>query len=208
MKLSKKTLTLIIVFITAIMLVGCDNKKDSLENQVEVENEVSLGTWEGNTYSNDFFEIKYNMPDGWSYLSNNDLAKLMDLNFEAYENIDEYTKEVTKQITIYHFSANNPETGDTVQLLSENTIKDLTEDYYISALKDEFSNMEAVKYEIIETNTETLGKYIYKSVLIKAVDYDIYQKIYVRKIGKYFINILITSNTGLDTISEIVKSFE
>ena len=104
--------------------------------------------------------------------------------------------------------SNNPSTGDNVQILSENTIMDLTEEYYINSLKEEFTNMETVKYDILETSSEVVGKYEYKTIILKATDYDIYQKVLIRKSNNYFINILITSNTGIDTLAEIVNQFE
>lgn len=208
MKLSKKILFLVLIMVVSLSLTGCFAKSEKDVEEVKEEKEISLGTWEGNVYTNSFFDIKYTMPEGWSKLSDSDLAKLMDLSFELYDNMDDYVKEVAKQITIYHFSLNNPNTGDNIQLLSESAIMDLTEDYYVDTLSEEFSKMEAVKYEIAEKSEEKLGKYNYKTILIKAVDYDIYQKVYVRKVGKYFINILVTSNTGIEKLGEIVKSFE
>ena len=210
MKSNKKILFLILISIISFSLTGCFDGVKKVTNipKSEKEKEISLGTWNENVYSNSFFDIKYTMPDGWSKLSDDDLAKLMDLSFDAYKDMDDYAKEVAKQITIYHFSTNNPNTGDNVQLLSESTIMDLTEEYYVDTLSEEFSKMEAVKYEVMEKSEEKIGKYSYKTILLKAVDYDIYQKVYVRKSGKYFISILITSNTGIETLGEIVKSFE
>ena len=163
MKLNKKILFLILISIISFSLTGCFDGVKKVTNipESKKEKEISLGVWNENVYSNSFFDIKYTMPDNWSKLSDDDLAKLMDLSFEAYKDIDDYIKEVAKQITIYHFSTNNPNTGDNVQLLSESTIMDLTEDYYVYTLSSYECNGEGFCFHQNHICIQCIRSYIW-----------------------------------------------
>ena len=203
----KKLFLLLIVTVLVITLAGCGKSKNNENN----EEEISAGVWNGNVYTNEFLDIKYTIPEGWTYSSKEELADLMNISLDFVSDItnnSEYKKELAKQVTVYYLTASNPNTGDNVQVVSEKTVMDVTEEYYINNLTEQFTKMEAIKYEILDSSSEKLGKYDYKTITIKASDYNIYQRVYVRKSGKYIINIIITSTKGLDSLKEMANSFE
>ena len=200
---------LIIAGLFLVLLLVNQNNSNNNNEATNKEEKISAGVWEGNVYTNSFLDIKFTNPEGWTYKSKEELADLMKLSLETLDNLTdentEYIKELSKQITVYYLFSSNPKNGNCVQIITENPVMEVTEEYY---LNKQFTNTEAIKYEVLDNSEKNIGKYDYKALTLKAKDYNIYQRVYIRKKDSYIINLAFTSTKSLDDLDEMAKFFE
>ena len=147
-KVIKNTLLIILVASMLFLLVGCGGKDITTTNEAEKNEskditttneeekneskEFSMGEWKNNVYTNDFLGLKFNLPEGWSYSSDEEIAKMMDLGVDLLNDEQKMESEVAKLTSVYYMVANDPNTGNSVVLLSEKPLIDLTVDSYLN----------------------------------------------------------------------------
>ena len=184
-------------------------KTEKTEQNVATK-EFSMGKWNNNVYSNDFLGLKFNLPKGWSYSSEKEIADMMNLGKELLNDDQKLAAEVAKLTSAYYVVANNPSTGDNVTILSEKPIVDITTDYYISQLKTQLSAVTSISYEIGETSKENISGKEYDVLTVTGTmsGVKVAQKYYVCKIDNYIVCIIATSNRGETEINNIMKSFK
>ena len=225
----KKTLKIfLIILISACMLVtftGCGKKEDEddvketrrnrIESKEDVEEkseskEFSMGEWENNVYTNDFLGIKYNLPSGWKYSSDEEIAKLMNVGKELLNDDQKNLGEIAELTSVYYVVANDPNTGNNIVIMSEKPLMEASTDYYINSLKTQLENLDSINYEIGETSKETIGSRQYDTLTVSTSSNGVKlaQKYYIYKLDKYFVDIIVTSTNGEANISNMMKSFE
>lgn len=217
----KKTLKNIIVIalISSILfaLSGCGKKEENLseDNNATQGNEqktpeFSMGEWKDNVYSNDFLGLKFNLPEGWEYSNDEEIAEMMNIGTELLNDDQKVAAEISKLTSAYYMVANDPNTGNSVTIVSEKPAIEVTTDYYINQLKTQLTSVESINYEIGETSKETVANIECDTLAVTASmsGHEIAQKYYLYKIDKYFVSIIVTSTTGETTINDIIKSFE
>ncbi len=69
MKKAKATFLLIAVLLI-VSLTGCDAVKSALNN---TEKKITTGSFTGTTYTNDFFDLTFEIPKDWTVASNEDI---------------------------------------------------------------------------------------------------------------------------------------
>lgn len=211
-KIIKNTLLIILVASMLFLLAGCGAKDvttDNEEGKTESK-EFSMGKWENNVYTNDFLGLKFNLPEGWSYSSDEEIAKMMDLGTDLLNDEQKMAAEVSKLTSAYYMVANDPNTGNNVVLLSEKPLIDLTVDSYLNQLKNQLTSVDSIKYEMGEEGKETIANKEFTTLTSTATmnNVTMIQKYYVYKLDKYFVSIIATSTTKDAGINEIIRSFE
>lgn len=206
-----KKLKILLAVIMLFSLVACGEVKNpSGDNSGEVNHktEISMGEWKDNVYTNEFLDMKFNLPEGWNYSSDEEIAQLMNLGSEAAFGDKEFIAEVTKLTSVYYLFASDPNTGSSVSLFTEKPIVDVTMDYYLSQVKSQLEAVTEIDYEIGETATETLAGKEYTTLQVTASEYNMIQKYYLRKMDRYFVGMIVTTTQGEDSISTIMSHFE
>lgn len=217
----KKTLkNMLIILLTASMLfllVGCGNKEESTTNNITNEEateekkvEFSMGEWNDNVYTNEFLGLKFKLPEGWTYASDEEIADMMNLGTEFLNDDQKVAAEVSKLTSAYYMVANDPNTGNNVSIISEKPVMEVYTENYINQLKAQLSAVESINYEIGETSKEKIADREYDTLTASASmsGVKITQKYYIYKMDKYFIGIITTSTTGETALNEMIKSFE
>lgn len=218
-KLLKSTLA---IFLTASMLFvlsGCGNKEeekatnDNKNTKVEQENktvEFSMGSWSDNVYSNDFLGLKFKLPNGWKYSSDEEIAEMMNLGTELLNDEQKAAAEISKLNNAYYMVANDPNTGDNISIISEKPAMEVTTEFYINQLKTQLQNVNTIKYEIGETSKEAVAGKECDTLTVDASmsGVKMTQRYYIYKVDKYVVCIISTSTSGEQKINEIMKSFE
>lgn len=218
-KLLKNMLAIILTASMLFVLSGCGNKEeektanDNEKTNVEQENktvEFSMGSWSDNSYSNDFLGLKFKLPNGWKYSSDEEIAEMMNLGTELLNDEQKAAAEVSKLNNAYYMVANDPNTGDNISVISEKPAMEVTTEFYINQLKTQLQNVNTISYEIEGTSKETVAGKECDALTVSASMSGIKmtQKYYIYKVDKYVICIIATSTSGEQKINEIMKSFE
>lgn len=219
----KKVLkSMLAIGLTASMLFvlsGCGNKEeekttnDNEKTNVEQENktvEFSMGSWSDNVYSNDFLGLKFKLPNGWKYSSDEEIAEMMNLGAELLNDEQKAAAEVSKLNSAYYMVANDPNTGDNISIISEKPAMEVTTEFYINQLKTQLQNVNTINYEIGETSKETVAGKECDTLTVDASmsGVKMTQRYYIYKVDKYVICIISTSTSGEQKINDIMKNFE
>lgn len=212
---------MLIVLLTASMLfllAGCGNKEESTttnnttneQTTREQKVEFSMGEWNNNVYTNEFLGLKFNLPEGWTYASDEEIADMMNLGTELLNDDQKAAAEVSKLTTAYYMVANDPNTGNSISIISEKPVMEVSTEYYMNELKTQLSAVESINYEIGETSKEKIADREYDILTASASmsGVKITQKYYIYKMDRYFVGIIVTSTTGETALNEMIKSFE
>lgn len=212
MKKTLKILTIIIsLVLTLIILTGCGNENtinNEDANNSEKTVEVSRGQWQDNVYSNDFAKLKFNLPEGWNYSSDEEIAALMNVGAEALNEDQQKLAELAEQMSLYDMVANDPSTGASVMVMFEKTTLKVNTDFYINQLKTNLEAVTTMEYEIGDTTTQKVGGEEYTVLTTKVPAYNMVQKYYIKQEGNYFIDILVTYLEGSVELENIMSNFQ
>ncbi|MGN0629276.1 MAG: hypothetical protein ACI4IW_06575 [Oscillospiraceae bacterium] len=227
----KKIIALLLALIMVLSFAACskdepvsDNSANensqsevsSSEEQSEEEPEEKLdhirGSVDGLVYTNSAAEITFTAPEGWTYYTDEQIAALYNLSSE--ELLPEETAEILENTDIvYDMYCQNLTTGASVNINFENlgilygTILD--EKSYLELSKTSLgstlsgSGMELTSCEVVTATVN--GKEVScLDIVINMTDYDIdlYEKIFVKKVGSFMSCITIGALTT-EEIDEI-----
>lgn len=193
-------------------LSGCGKEENDKEadKKEEQKTQFSMGKWEDNVYTNDFLGLKFNLPEGWKASSDEEIAKMMNVGKELLNDDQKALTELAEKSGVYYMSVSDPSTGNNIIVLTEKTAVDVNTDYYINQLKTQLTSVSSIKYQIGETSKATVAGREYDTLTASAsmYGYTTTQRYYIYKIDKYFVGIIVTSNTGESAIDEMMNSFE
>lgn len=194
-------------------LSGCgkeENNNNEANEPEEQKTQFSMGKWEDNVYTNDFLGLKFNLPEGWKAASDEEIAEMMNVGKELLNDDQKALVELSEKSGVYYMSVNDPSTGNNVIVLTEKTAVDVNTDYYINQLKTQLTSVNSIKYTIGETSKATVAGREYDTLTATAsmYGYTTTQRYYVYKLDRYFVGIIVTSNTGESSIDEIMNNFE
>ena len=97
----------------------------------------------------------------------------------------------------------DPSTGVNVIIMFEKVTSiqggdKMTAEDYVSILTDQLKNQTSFNYEISEAKTEEFCGEEYVTFEAEMVDYQTFQKMYVRKIGNYFAGITFSGSAAAE----------
>lgn len=223
-KIIKGLLIFMLIGSMLFLLTGCgdkeDSKKEDKEDVAEQKQEInaeetekpefSMGEWNNNVYTNDFLGLKFNLPEGWSYSSDEEIAEMMNLGVELLNDDQKAAAEISKLSAVYYMVAQSPNKVSNVNILSEKQLTDITTEEYINAVKTQLLSVQSINYEVVGTSEGKIGNIQTNTVTLKAntSGVEIAQKYCVYKIDKYIVCIIATSANGETGINEIMECFE
>ena len=85
--------------------------------------DISRGEWNGNQYVNEFANIKFNLPSGWSKYSDEQIAQVMNVGVELLNDDQKKLAELAQSMVIYGMVANDDTTKANVSVILEKLIK-------------------------------------------------------------------------------------
>lgn len=155
------------IVVASATLLGCSSSEVGTETEV-VENEETvettdfeIGSWNDNTFENQWLNLKVDLPEGWAKSSDEEMAELMGVGVEVVAEAEGKDVDAAKAIAELQISYGyviGKETGANSQLVYENMAisgnEDLTIEEYAEALISGFENTEVrgVDYELLENN--------------------------------------------------------
>lgn len=188
------------------------SKKSENTNVALVSDEkvnFSLGSWEGNTYINEFLGIKYKMPDGWKKYSKEEIAKAINIGMDMLDNENsESLKKLAEQTSMYYVITSDPNTGNSIQIMSEKPILSVTMDYYTSNLKKLLEENTSLDYVVGEPKDITIDGVAFKEVDATATfsGVQMTQTYYIKNVGDYFVGIIVTDVSGSLDATRFISS--
>jgi len=202
------TLCVIIAFI--LLLVSSKVQEILLTRKTEHAKEpvkISMGTWEEEFYENHSLGIQFHLPEKWERNANEELATMMNLDKNVDFESAEFQASLSNMKSIYYVLANNPETGSSLSIFSEKVSDGTTVEKYLVGIKAQLESLKEFTYQIEITDKEKVGKETYATLVAKVSDYGMTQKYYVRKLGDYFISIIISTLDESESIESIIEYF-
>lgn len=166
----------------------------------EPDVEFTLGEIDGSVYTNEFAELTFAAPAGWSFVSDEDIAALMGV---AVEIITEGKLDADYIGTMYGMMVQSSDMQSNVQVTFENLSasgKKLSAESYMALLKIQlpamYQKMDA-ECEIGDTSTIELcgNEYCYMDLSVDLNGHSITQAYACRKIGDYLVNIVFTASS-------------
>ncbi len=169
---------------------------------------IAHGTVNGNVYRNDFADITFTKPDGWKYYTDEELAKIFGLALDDYT---EYEQTLIEKTTVYDMMIMSPEGANICIMFEDLSVSNaqiISVEAYCNNLSKLLQNQNKRDYEFGELFDCQLGNISYKAVDVNATEdgLTLYQRCYVRKIGKYMCVILVTV-ADADTIADVESMF-
>ena len=224
----KKILVIFLATVLALTFTACgDSTSDSdikgslkveeqdKENQNDDKNEekdLSLGHAEGNIYENEFIGIGFNLPNGWTFYTDEQIKALNNITTDMMD--EEYAQAIENATILYDMYALDT-LGNSVNINIEklNVASALayTEEEHVKAtvgsVKDALSSMGLGEVTAKPTTVTIAGeKHHGIEVVCVGEQVTLYEKVICVKIGRYMANITIAT-VGSDTTSEIIEQF-
>ncbi len=207
----KKVLCAIMAVLMLVGLCGCGDLLG------ESGPAFSVGSWNGNVYTNDFASITYTEPDGWSHASPDELLEMLGASIEMGADDNELAAKIAEMSNYYALHSANANGTGNAQILFENLAitgnKSMEAQEYLelvtSQLESEYAAME-LETSLGEVETIQIGGNDYLSVTIEcSMDGTVLlEQVYaVRKIDKYMASIIITASLDV-TADSIIDCFE
>lgn len=171
--------------------------------------DISRGEWNGNQYVNEFANIKFNLPSGWSKYSDEQIAQVMNVGVELLNDDQKKLAELAQSMVIYGMVANDDTTKANVSVLLEKPTMKITPESYATSLKQQLEAVSSIQYKVNETATAKVGseEYTLLTSTASVSGVEIGQSYYIRAEGDYIITIIVTT-TEEGQLDTILKCFE
>ncbi len=226
MKKMLKGISIILIIASAlILLTGCGKEKEetskttpnenvNVKNNVEEQKNNSTekfpkGEWNNGVYENKFLGLKFKLPDGWKYSSDEEIAKNLNNGLELLnEDQREKVEEALETKGVFYLQANDLTTNNNVQVFTEKVPTGISEEAYLEQVSKQLSALENVNYNIGEIAKEKVTNKEYTTLQVEVPEYNVLQKYFIYKKDNYIVGIIVTSITGKTAISEIIENFE
>ncbi len=210
----KQTKLVIALFlIMSVVLVGCGQKettstektsetatKTETKTEKKVDDAID-GKWEDNTYMNEYFDFKIELPNDWEKTSQ--------------ENIKSDSDKDNLHWILKAKASNGNNLNIQVQNLKDygapaETIAKMTVDDFADLMIPQFESYgDGVFSNVKKGEQETIGKNSYGTITVDATfsGVNLKQKLYILKNGDYFVTMTFTaiSSDDLATITKMLK---
>ncbi|MBQ7354901.1 MAG: hypothetical protein IJW62_05205 [Clostridia bacterium] len=193
------TLTLAVLMIVCCASCGSDEVK------------ITHGTVEGNVYKSEFTGITFTAPDGWTFLSDEEIAKIY--NYAADELVsDKFEDAVANAQSFTEMMATDGTTGSNINIAYESLTASgntkMSEQDYLDAAMDQLKSMTTMTVELVGTERVTLSgqSYLRAQLNTTASGINMSQYLYVRKISNYMVVTTVTIVKGYE-IADIEAMF-
>lgn len=172
------------------------------------------GIWNDNTWQSDYADLIFTLPEGWSAVSDADIASTMQLAADSMgEQGEALTDAMLEESAIYDMMTLS-DTGSNVIVGMENLTAGhplggyIGSEAYLDAVKEQVEQATPGAYTFSEVSSQKIGDNTYD-----VMDADFSQdgvtgtqRYLVRKIGNYILFVIVTAGGG-DTTGDITANF-
>ena len=187
--------------------------EDSAEVEKAEEKELELGSVDGTIYENSFVGFGYQLNDGWSFYTDEQIRELNNATTEiAGEEYQELMKDATIIYDMFATDADgvnninvNLEKVNTVQLIA----LDIAQNYeaVMPTMKTTYENMGYGNFQYEITTTDIDGKEVDSAYVTAEINGVVmYQALFAVKCNGYLANVAVTTFFE-DTTAEVLENF-
>ncbi len=186
---------LLAIVMLATLFCACDKDKET-ETEAkapEQSGEVSRGETSSASYENASLGIHFNLPEGWRFYTDEELAAMMNMTLDQFKNPELFDSE--KMASVIEFMAINDATSANINLSIENS-RGMTIDQYISAFKNTLAQqLQGATYTFSDKVSVKLGNTDFWRIDATCVYYgvEMTQYIYINKIDSYMVVVSATT---------------
>ena len=212
----KKLLALLLAVMMLFTVTACGSTagEDEIRGEQEVSDEAySAGSVEGLKYESSFISIGCNLPEDWSFYTDEQIRELNNVTTEVAG--EEYEKMMQDAQIIYDMYAISGNQVDTINVNLEkvNSVALLAldmADYYeqtVESIETAYNNMGATSFDY-EIGKTTIGGEEFDSMSIVAEinGTKLYQTAFAKKCSGYVANITVTAIDEA-TVKSLLDSF-
>lgn len=214
----KKIFSILLIMTLVFCITSCGESKSDVKgslkteetdtNNKEEEVDLSLGLAEGNIYENEFLKIGFNLIEGWTFYTEEQIREINNISIDM---VDEEIAESLKNANLIYDMYALDSFGNSVNINLEklNTVGSaiFSEEEYVNAsletLKDALKSMGFTSVTA-EATTVTLAGEKHPAVYVVCANEQLtmYEKIVCKKVGKYMASITIATvfEDNTDTI--------
>lgn len=174
------------------------------------EDEFSRGKWVDSVYRNEFLNLSFQLPEGFIYANDEQLAKLMNLTFEDISDGSELNKEILKQRVIMDMVVKQNDDGSGVNIVLENLssvsgYQDYTAEQYAEAAIGLLKERGAI---VLDTHQEELAgeSYLVITSDLKQGEEIIHNRQFCKKYGKFMLVITFSNLSSHERFYEQLKA--
>ena len=215
----KKLVSLLLALIICLSFAACGdtiinidgNKENALATTKEISrsSEFSLGSVEGTKYYNDFLGMGFDLPDGWNFYSNEEIASLNKTTTDA---LDNNLASLINTATIFYAMQASDNSGNSVNINFEKLPqKDITEEAYVeNSLSSLEAGLKQIGYTSVtadKVSINLLGEtHTGVNVVATSATVTVHEKIICIKLGDYMANMTVAT-VNKDTTNTILAQF-
>lgn len=189
--------------LAVILLAGCSDS-------VEEEHALARGAWEGNTFTSEFANLRFEMPEGWNYASEEEMANIFGVGQDMMSEAGiGGSRTYTEMMSVYDMMAADPITRTSIMLVYENLNfvvggNKITTADYTEILKANFTKMDLGYTFPKEAYEGQLGGESY--TVLEAHLPGAIQYYYFRK-RENFMQCFTITLFGTDTLEDLLACF-
>lgn len=191
----KKIVSLLLAIMMLATLTACSTAAS-----------FNRGVWEDKTFTSEFSGISVTLPDDdWNISTDEELAELMGIGSEAYEDVNKLALELAKIKTVTDMGVDNGVTGTSVMVMYENLSlvangKSYDEAKFADEMATALKDNTLYEYTIGDTYTTELCGKEYLVLPAQVAEYGLYQNYMLCREGNYMIEIIFTGfgEEGMD----------
>jgi hypothetical protein len=210
----KKLISLALALLLCVSLfTGCSTIMDQISDVIgeskEEQISVTRGTWSDNIYSNDYMDLVYTQPEGWAQSTDKQMADLFNLGSSSLTDEGKIDYNLEKDQNIYDMLSMDPLSGDSVAVMYEKLLVDISMAAYLTIVKLQIAPEDPnddVNY--IDEGTITIAEKEYNFFEIEHISSGAHQTYAIRAIEDHMTIILITdANPDANSKENILESF-
>lgn len=220
----KKLIALLLAGMMAAAMAACGSTAGSTSAatessssetaQTEKSTDMSdfvRGKWDGDTYSNEFLNLKFTKPDGWKAASDEEVAEIMGLATEYSEGGTAFSEAYAKAQNVYDMMTSNDTDKASVIVMAENLALSVggtsyDEKAYADVVSGQLEAQSSVKYAPKGSEEVTIGSNQYLMMTMSVNDGAMNQYYLMRRVGKYMATVIISATPATD-VKTILAQF-
>lgn len=217
----KRLLTILLMGVLLLTITACGNDKKSLEKDTDQEKNTDeiLGSWNGNTYTNNYFGFKLTTPEEWYTLSQEEQLAVMKAGLEqlgqSTENIDFTELNVLALLSTFERDITTPSDAynPSITINAEKLVglnADLTPESYLNTVTNGLKQS-GMDYVFSDIQTTTLGgrEFTAMNSTVEYQGFNIKMSFFCTKVDSYILNIIVgfTEDTE-QPVTDVLNSIE
>lgn len=207
----KKILSLALSVVLLLSVVACSSDEVKETTKKDTPQEITHGSIQGKVYKSKFTGITFTAPNGWTYLSDKEIASLYNTSTDAVD-LEKFAESM-KKIKNYTEMMATTDSGNNISIAYDNLALNgnsgISDKAYLDlALQQMQDAMSSMTVKLVETKSVSLSGHTYLRAQLETVAYGVtmQQYLYLRSINGYMVCISITLIDGF-TISEMEALF-